>query len=314
MARKNVTEQLPPTDVGIARAAEILARGGQVAVPTETVYGLAARADSADAVAGIYAAKGRPSFNPLIVHVKSVEQAQSYAHFDERALDLAQRFWPGPLTLVLPMREEAGLAAAVSAGLPTIALRQPAHSAMRALLEKLDFPLAAPSANRSEEVSPTKPEHVMTSLGEGVSAIVCDGATEAGLESTIVALREDGGWTLLRPGPVTKEALEDILGCETPAKTSKIEAPGQTSRHYSPGKPLRLNAREVAQDEFFIGFGSFEGDCNLSPEGDLLRAASQLYECLHLASTSDKPRIAVAPIPKEGIGQAINDRLKRASG
>ena len=314
MARKNVTEQLPPTDEGIARAAEILARGGHVAVPTETVYGLAARADSADAVAGIYAAKGRPSFNPLIVHVKSVEQAQSYAHFNEQAHDLAQRFWPGPLTLVLPMREEAGLAAAVSAGLPTIALRQPAHSAMRALLEKLDFPLAAPSANRSEEVSPTKPEHVMTSLGEGVSAIICDGVTEAGLESTIVALREDGGWTLLRPGPVTKEALEDILGCETPAKTSKIEAPGQTSRHYSPGKPLRLNAREVAQDEFFIGFGSFEGDCSLSPEGDLLRAASQLYECLHLASASDKPRIAVAPIPHEGIGQAINDRLKRASG
>jgi L-threonylcarbamoyladenylate synthase len=313
MARKNVTEQLPPTDEGIARAAQILGEGGLVAVPTETVYGLAARADSVEAVAGIYAAKGRPSFNPLIVHVKSVEQAQNYAHFDARALDLAQRFWPGPLTLVLPMREKVELAAAVSAGLPTIALRQPAHPAMRALLEKLDFPLAAPSANRSEEVSPTRPEHVMTSLGEGVSAIVCDGATEAGLESTIVALRGQGQWSLLRPGPVTKEALEDVLGPETLAQTNKIEAPGQTARHYSPGKPLRLNAREVAQDEFWIGFGSFEGDCNLSPAGDLLEAASQLYECLHLASASEKTRIAVAPIPQEGVGQAINDRLKRAA-
>lgn len=313
MARKNVTEQLLLKDGGLARAAEILADGGLVAVPTETVYGLAARADSGKAVAGIYEAKGRPSFNPLIVHVKSIQQAETLAQFDETARELAGRFWPGPLTLVLPMREGAGLAAAVSAGLPTIAVRQPAHPTMRALLERLDFPLAAPSANRSEEISPTRPEHVMASLGEACPAVICDGATEAGLESTIVALREDGGWNLLRPGPITREELEQILGQEATPPTSAIEAPGQMSRHYSPGKPLRLGARKVAQDEFWIGFGALDGDCNLSPSEDLYEAAAQLYECLHLASASDKPRVAVAPIPSQGVGQAINDRLRRAA-
>lgn len=313
MARKNVTEQLHPNDAGLACAAEILISGGLVAVPTETVYGLAARADSAEAVAGIYAAKGRPSFNPLIVHVKDIEQAEALAHFDARARKLVERFWPGPLTLVLPLRADAGLAPAVSAGLPTIALRQPAHPAMRALLERLDFPLAAPSANRSEEVSPTKPEHVMASLGERCPAVICGGATQAGLESSIVALREDGGWNLLRPGPVTKEELERELGPETQARSDKIEAPGQLSKHYSPGKSVRLNASEVAQDEFWIGFGQVKGDFNLSPSGDLNIAAARLYEALHIAAASEKVRIAVAPIPDEGVGQAINDRLRRAA-
>lgn len=313
MARKNVTERLLPNDAGLARAADILVAGGLVAVPTETVYGLAARADSAEAVAGIYAAKGRPSFNPLIVHVKDIEQAEAFAHFDARAYKLVERFWPGPLTLVLPLRGDAGLTPAVSAGLPTIALRQPAHPAMRALLERLDFPLAAPSANRSEEVSPTRPEHVMASLGESCPAVICGGATEAGLESTIVALREDGGWNLLRPGPVTREMLADILGPEALAATSRIESPGQTARHYSPGKPLRMNAAEVAQDEFWIGFGVLDGDFNLSPQSDLNAAAARLYESLHLAGASDKPRIAVAPVPEGGVGRAINDRLKRAA-
>lgn len=317
MACKNVTEELLPNDAGIARGAQILSSGGLVAVPTETVYGLAARADSAKAVAKIYAAKGRPSFNPLIVHVKSLEQAERLASFDERASKLAQRFWPGPLTLVLPLQDHAGLAPAVSAGLPTIALRQPAHPAMQALLEAVDVPLAAPSANRSEEVSPTKPEHVMASLGENCPAILLGGATKAGLESTIVALREDGGWNLLRPGPVTREELEDELGTETQpqsdAKTRGIEAPGQLAKHYSPGKPVRLNAAQVAQDEFWIGFGAVQGDFNLSPTGDLNVAAANLYESLHQAAASQKPRIAVAPIPLEGIGQAIHDRLRRAA-
>ena len=313
MASKNVTEQLLPADEGLARAAEILTDGGLVAVPTETVYGLAARADSAEAVARIYAAKGRPSFNPLIVHVKSLAQAETLAQFDEAARDLAKRFWPGPLTLVLPVRDNALVAAAVTAGLPTIALRQPAHPVMSALLDRLDFPLAAPSANRSEEVSPTRPEHVMASLGDACPAVICGGATEAGLESTIVALRGEGLWSLLRPGPVTKEVLEDILEPETPVETKRIEAPGQMSRHYSPGKPVRLNAGKVAQDEFWIGFGDLEGDCNLSPSADLAEAAARLYQCLHLAGASDRPRIAVAPIPAEGVGAAINDRLRRAA-
>ena len=317
MARKNVTEQLAPTDEGLARAAAILEAGGLVGVPTETVYGLAARADSAQAVAGIYAAKGRPSFNPLIVHVKDLDQAERFALFDERARGVAQRFWPGPLTLVLPMREDAGLAKAVSAGLPTIALRNPAHPVMQALLDRLDFPLAAPSANRSEEVSPTRAAHVIASLGERCPAVIDGGPTKAGLESTIIALRGEGrhggGWNLLRPGPITREALEDVLGPETLRESDKVEAPGQTPRHYSPGKPLRLNAQEVARDEFFIGFGEIAGDCTLSPQGDLSVAAANLYDCLHQAAASDKPRIAVAPIPAGGIGQAINDRLKRAA-
>lgn len=312
MSCKNATELLSPDGAGIAQAAKILDDGGLVAVPTETVYGLAARADAAEAVAGIYAAKGRPSFNPLIVHVKSLEQAETLAHFDARARDLAQAFWPGPLTLVLPMRDTALLAAAVSAGLPTIALRLPAHPVMRQLLARLDFPLAAPSANRSEEVSPTRPEHVMASLGNRCPAVIDGGPTTEGLESTIVALRDDEVWSLLRPGPITKEALEDILGPETQA-SAKIEAPGQLARHYSPGKPLRLNARKVAQDEYWIGFGDVGGDCNLSDSGDLNTAAAKLYECLHLAAASQSPRIAVAPIPTLGVGLAINDRLRRAA-
>ncbi|UAB78487.1 threonylcarbamoyl-AMP synthase [Erythrobacter sp. SCSIO 43205] len=313
MARKNVTQQLAPTDEGFAHAVAILTEGGLVAVPTETVYGLAARADSAEAVAAIYAAKGRPSFNPLIVHVKDLEQAERFAHFDNRARDVARRFWPGPLTLVLPMREEAGLAKAVSAGLATIALRAPAHPVMQHLLERLPFPLAAPSANRSEEVSPTRPEHVIASLEGRCPAVIDGGPTHDGLESTIIALREGGRWNLLRPGPITTKALEEVLGPQTVQEKAKIEAPGQTARHYSPGKPLRRNAQEVAPDEFFIGFGAVRGDCNLSDKGDLARAAANLYECLHQAAASDKPRIAIAPIPDDGIGLAINDRLRRAA-
>jgi len=313
MARKNVTQELLPNDAGIARAAEILSAGGLVAVPTETVYGLAARADSADAIAGVYAAKGRPSFNPLIVHVKNIEQAETLAYFGACARNLAQIFWPGPLTLVLPLLGSAGLAPAVSAGLPTIAIRQPAHPAMRALLERLDFPLAAPSANRSEEVSPTKPEHVMASLGERCPAMLLGGAAKAGLESTIVVLRDNNAWSLLRPGPVTKKELEDVLGHEAQSKSDRIEAPGQLAKHYSPGKPVRLDATQVAQDEFWIGCGTVEGHFNLSASGDLNIAAANLYESLHLAAASDKPRIAVAPIPSFGVGQAINDRLRRAA-
>ncbi len=313
MTRKNAMEWLSPDMQGIARAAQILQGGGLVAVPTETVYGLAARADSAEAVARIYATKGRPSFNPLIVHVKSLEQAERLARFDERASDLAQRFWPGPLTLVLPLREDAGLATAVSAGLPTIALRQPAHPVMQGLLRATAFPLAAPSANRSEEVSPTRAEHVEASLRETCPAVIDGGPTQDGLESTIVALRHNGEWNLLRPGPITKESLEAALGPETPTSNQGIEAPGQTQRHYSPGKPLRLDAQEVARDEFFIGFGKVDGDCTLSKAGDLSVAAANLYNCLHQAAASDKPRIAVAPISDNGIGQAINDRLRRAA-
>ena len=307
-----MTTILPATEPGLARAAELLAAGQVVAVPTETVYGLAARADSEEAVAAIYRAKGRPAFNPLIVHVATADMARRLGVFDERADLLAQHFWPGPLTLVLPLREGSGVVPAVTAGLGTIGLRVPAHPVMHALLEQLGLPLAAPSANRSLGVSPTSPEHVALSLGQDVPAILDGGACERGLESTIVALRPDGTWSLLREGPVTRAELAELLGL-APVDSRGIEAPGQMARHYAPGKPVRLNAGAALADEFLIGFGPVAGDCSLSESGDLAQAASRLYACLHLAAASGQPRIAVAPVPEAGIGAAINDRLRRAA-
>lgn len=306
---------LQADEAGIALAAATLRTGGLVAVPTETVYGLAARADSDEAVAAIYRAKGRPSFNPLIVHVANVAQAQAIAELDDRALRLAQAFWPGPLTLVLPLRADARIAASVTAGLPTIALRCPAHPVMRALLAASDLPLAAPSANRSGGVSPTSAVHVAGSLGGNVDAILDGGECAVGLESTIVALRQGGGWHLLRPGPVTQESIAGVLGegPEVLAPDNGIEAPGQLASHYSPGKPVRLNASTCRADEFHIGFGPVAGHFNLSASGDLAEGASRLYAALHHAAASQLPAVAVAPVPKTGMGQAINDRLHRAA-
>jgi len=298
---------------GVRHAAALLREGGLVAVPTETVYGLAARADHDQSVAAIYRAKGRPSFNPLIVHVSGVEQGRRYALFDAAAEQLAAEFWPGPLTLVLPLAPEHGLAAAVTAGLPTVALRCPAHPVMRQVLEEAGVPLAAPSANRSGGVSPTRAEHVVASLGDRVDLVLDAGACEAGVESTIVALRSDGGWQVLRPGPITADQIDALLGPATVSAIHRIEAPGQLESHYAPGKPVRLNARTAAADEFFIGFGALGGDVQLSPGGDLAEAASRLYAALHEGAAAPQPRIAVAPIPMEGIGAAINDRLRRAA-
>ncbi len=307
-------DYVAPDDAGIAMAARLLLAGGLVAVPTETVYGLAARADSDEAVAAIYNAKGRPSFNPLIVHVANPAAAGRLAIMDDRARMLAARFWPGALTLVLPLRADAGLAAGVTAGLPSVALRCPAHPVMRALLEASGVPLAAPSANLSGAVSPTRPEHVRASLGEAVDAIVDGGACELGLESTIVALREGGGWALLRPGPVSEAEIAEVLGeSSTPADSGQIEAPGQLASHYSPGKPVRLDVELAGPDEFHIGFGAIAGDLNLSANGDVAEAASQLYGALHRAAASPMPGLAVAPIPDDGLGKAIRDRLRRAA-
>jgi len=305
-------EWLPADERGVARAGELLRKGALVAIPTETVYGLAARADSEAAVAEIFRAKGRPDFNPLIVHVASLDMGRSLALFDERAEMLAGRYWPGPLTLVLPARDGA-VARAVTAGLPTIALRMPAHPVTRRLLESIALPLAAPSANRSGGISPTSPEHVAQSLGNGLAAVLDGGVCSRGVESTILALREDGGWQLLRPGPISGEELAQLLGRETPVTDAGIEAPGQLARHYSPGKPVRLGVSEAAPDEFMIGFGAVAGDCSLSEHGDLAVAAASLYACLHRAAASEKPSIAIAPVPETGIGAAINDRLRRAA-
>jgi L-threonylcarbamoyladenylate synthase len=303
---------LAPDTAGVARAAEILRGGGLVALPTETVYGLAARADSEAAIAAIYRAKGRPEFNPLIVHIASLGQAERLARFDDRAGLLAERFWPGPLTLVLPLRDGAPIAAAVAAGLPTIALRMPAHPLMQAVLRDADVPLAAPSANRSGSVSPTSAAHVLASFGDEAPPVLDGGNCERGLESTIVALRP-GGWQLLRPGPIAESVVAAVLGDAMPVTPGRIEAPGQLARHYSPGKPLRLDALRGEDDEYLIGFGEVAGDGSLSATGDLAEAAARLYACLHEAARSDRRRIAVAPIPGEGIGAAINDRLRRAA-
>lgn len=303
---------LEPDRAGIARAAEILRAGGLVALPTETVYGLAARADSEAAIAAIYRTKGRPEFNPLIVHVANVEQAEQLAEFDDRARQLATRIWPGPLTMVLPLRPGAPVAPAVTAGLPTIALRVPAHPLMQAVLRETGLPLAAPSANLSGAVSPTSAEHVLASFGAEAPPVLDGGPCESGLESTIVALR-DHGWQLLRPGPIPQSVVAEELGDAMAVTPGRIEAPGQLARHYSPGKPLRLDVRKPLEDEYLIGFGVVAGDCSLSPSGDLAEAAARLYACLHLAVQSQRRRIAVAPVPDEGIGTAINDRLRRAA-
>lgn len=297
---------------GISRAAAVLREGGLVALPTETVYGLAARADSEEAIAAIYRTKGRPDFNPLIVHVASQQEAERLARFDERARQLVARFWPGPLTLVSPVRESAAVAPAVTAGLPTIALRMPAHPVMRAVLKQARVPLAAPSANRSGGISPTAAAHVRESFGQDAPMTLDGGPCERGLESTIVALR-DGGWQLLRPGPIGECEVAELLGDAMAVAPGRIEAPGQLASHYSPGKPVRLAATAPFEGEFMIGFGIVAGDCSLSAGGDLPEAAARLYSCLHEAARSGRPRVAIAPIPEAGMGAAINDRLRRAA-
>lgn len=314
MERTSRPERLAADSAGLARAADLLRANGLVAVPTETVYGLAARADRDESVAAIYRAKGRPSFNPLIVHVADIESARAIARLDERAEALADAFWPGALTMVLPLNQGAAIARAVTAGLPTVALRCPAHPVMREVIAQAGFPLAAPSANASGGVSPTTAEHVVASLRERIDAVIDGGACEAGLESTIVALRADGRWQVLRPGPIAEARIRAVLGVDADAVTSQaIEAPGQLASHYAPGKPVRLNAAESEAGEFHIGFGAVAGHASLSPSGDLPEAASKLYALLHEGAASASPRIAVAPIPESGIGAAINDRLRRAA-
>ena len=294
---------------GIADAVASLRAGGLVALPTETVYGLAADARQPDAVAAIYAAKGRPSFNPLIVHLADFAAADRLVAVNPDARALAERFWPGPLTLVLPTRPNTGIAPAVSAGLPTLAVRVPAHPVMRAVLAGFGGPLAAPSANASGRISPTTAAHVLATLGGRVPLILDGGPCATGLESTIVGWTEDGRPQLLRPGAIPAEALGLYLAAAGP----EITAPGQAAQHYSPAKPLRLDAATASPDEFHIGFGPVTGDLNLSLAADLAEAAASLYAALHTADASDRAGIAVAPISATGLGAAIADRLRRAA-
>ena len=292
-------------DDAIAAAMHIVLAGGVVALPTETVYGLAGDASSDAAVAAIYAAKGRPSFNPLIVHVANPGDAFAIGMFDETARALATEHWPGPLTLVVPLGEASGIARLATAGLKTIALRVPAHRAMQALLTATGKPLAAPSANASGTISPTRAEHVLRSLDGRIPLVIDDGPTTGGLESTIVAV-EHGALRVLRPGPL-------VFDGTLQATVVRIEAPGQLDAHYAPSKPLRLNALLAHDGEWLIGFGAVAGDATLSANGDLAEAAARLFDLLHAADAGSAPRIAVAPVPETGLGLAINDRLRRAA-
>ena len=282
----------------------MIASGLPVAVPTETVYGLAADATSSEAVARVFAAKGRPGFNPLIVHVLDLPAAERLGVFDGAARTLAQAHWPGPLTLVVPARVGNGIASLVTAGLVTIAIRVPAHRAIRALLAAVEVPLAAPSANASGGLSPTSADHVARSLGASVTLVINDGACPIGIESTIVAAT-GGPLRLLRPGNVVLDLSHH--------EGDIIEAPGQLSTHYAPRKPLRIDAADRRPGEWLIGFGDVLGDATLSAAGDLAEAGARLFACLHSADQSDADCIAVAPVPEFGMGIAINDRLRRAA-
>jgi L-threonylcarbamoyladenylate synthase len=299
------TRILPFGDEAIDAAARLIGDGEPVAIATETVYGLAADATNPRAVARIYEAKGRPSFNPLIVHVPDADSAERIGQFDDHARDLAAQHWPGPLTLVVPLKSHSGIAALVTAGLQTVALRVPAHPAMQALLAASERPLAAPSANASGSISPTRAEHVLKSLGGRIPLIIDAGVTQRGLESTIIAAA-GGALRLLRPGPIQVRGAEQAM-------SERIEAPGQLASHYAPSKPVRLEAASACSDEFMIGFGGIDGDANLSPSADLVEAAARLFDLLHQADASQKPRVAIAPVPERGLGIAINDRIRRAA-
>ena len=304
-----LTTEVRPIDAdSIAEAARLIVAGEPVAVPTETVYGLAADATNGAAVARIYAAKQRPDFNPLIIHVANLAEAERHAEFSDLARRLVQRFWPGPLTLVLPRRASSPIASLATAGLESVALRVPAHPAMQALLAATGLPLAAPSANASGRISPTRAEHVLVSLAGRIPLILDGGRTAVGIESTIIGIEGERA-RLLRPGPLTPEDLG--IGLEEAGPT--IEAPGQLQSHYAPAKPLRLGVTRARDDEWLIGFGAIEGDASLSPSGDLVEAAARLFDLLHEAEAAPLACIAVAPVPDAGLGQAINDRLRRAA-
>ncbi len=300
----------------IVEAAGLLQREKLAAFPTETVYGLGGNALSDHAVALIYETKGRPNFNPLIVHVPSLEEAKRYAIFNDEAQQLAKNFWPGALTLVLPRRKDCALSLLVSAGLDTVAVRVPAHPVAQALLKEAGFPIAAPSANKSGRISPTEAAHVRAEFGDALY-IIDGGACEVGIESTVVDVSE-GTPVILRPGSITKEQIEKIIGTITLAgKESSIKSPGMMDRHYAPSKPLRLDATDIKPGEALLAFGAEIPGAqivqNLSPAGDLREAAANLFRMLRLLDSSDAKSIAVMPIPKEGLGVALNDRLGRAA-
>ncbi len=306
---------LPAEDAAIEEAAEILRRGGLVAFPTETVYGLGADARNGRAVAAIFAAKGRPRFNPLIVHVRDMDQAEILAQFSKPARALAERFWPGALTLVLPRKADAGLSDLVSAGLETIALRMPSQPIAQRLLAAAGIPIAAPSANPSGQVSATTAAHVAEGLN--VDLILDGGATQLGLESTIVGFDGEKP-VLLRPGAISRQEIEAVVGKLSQPAGEKISSPGQMRSHYAPRARMRLDATDVRADEALLAFGPHvpagaRVTRNLSARGDLVEAAANLFAMLRDLDASGAASIAAMPIPEQGLGEAINDRLRRAA-
>jgi L-threonylcarbamoyladenylate synthase len=309
------TRVLTADPPAIAAAAACLAAGGLVAFPTETVYGLGADARNGEAVARLYAAKGRPSFNPLIVHVGSLDAARKLGRFDAAAAKLAAAFWPGPLTLVLPKRPDAGVADLALAGLDSVAVRVPAHPVARALLASFDGPVVAPSANRSGHVSPTSAAHVLADLRGRIDLVVDGGPCAVGVESTIVACLAEP--TLLRPGGLPREEIERVLGQPLALALASDEAPlspGMLSSHYAPKARLRLDAEAADADEALLAFGPASGaTLNLSPRGDLIEAAASLFSHLRALDAAGVKRIAVMKVPRAGLGEAINDRLTRAA-
>ena len=307
------TQTIAPDPAGFDRAAALLAGGALVAFPTETVYGLGVDARDDTAVARLYEAKGRPSFNPLIVHVPDKAAAEALVIFDDDARRMASAFWPGALTRVLPLRPEAGISPLVTAGLDTLAVRVPDHPVAQGLLRAFGGPIAAPSANPSGQVSATTAAHVLSGLSGRIAAVIDGGPCAVGLESTILGFLPDP--VLLRAGGLPAEALEAALGAPIPAggEAGAPTSPGQLASHYAPRGTMRLNVTEPGPGEVMLGFGAIPGDLTLSASGDLTEAAATLFARLHDLNAMGAERIAVAPIPETGLGRAINDRLRRAA-
>ena len=319
-ARRNVkreqfvkTKNLGTNLEDIDAAVSILRLGGLVAMPTETVYGLAADATNENAVLKIFKAKGRPAYNPLIIHVKNTRMAEEYTQWNDVAQTLAEKFWPGPLTIVLPSRINSKIAKTARASLPSIAVRMPNHPVALNILDQLDRPLAAPSANISGKISSTSADHVLKNLNKKIDAIIDGGSSSVGVESTIVTFQPQP--TILRAGAITPKAISNEIGSKIHHydKKGPIIAPGQSKSHYAPNAKLRLNAIDWKQGEKKLGFGNVNCDLNLSKDSSLTEAAQNLFNFLHLLDSSDPITISVSPIPNEGIGLAINDRLRRAS-
>lgn len=315
-----MTRRLQVDAAGIAEAAAVLGKGGLVAFPTETVYGLGALATDADAIARVFRAKGRPAHNPLILHVAETDLARRFAVFDQRAERLAAAFWPGPLTLVLPLKTDGGIARAATAGLDTVAVRVPCHPTALRLLEAVGGPVAAPSANRSGQVSPTTADHVLADLDGRIDLVLDAGPVAVGIESTVLDLTRTKA-RILRPGSITRAAIEASIGpldADATANGEPLRSPGQLARHYAPQTPLRLDATSVEKDEALLAFGPVplagaSWTLNLSPTGDLEEAAHNLYAMLRALDEKGARRIAVMRLPRTGLGEALADRLKRAA-